>query len=130
MSNSYGVLAELEKVLEMQIEEFKKYPKDLLTNYDELKHENAALKLENMALQQNSSCHLSEQTKKLKQQNKELEIKIVALQQSNDQLKAESAALSAAIDQLIEQPIEKTKPVGDLANFSGLKTPTNVYNIS
>jgi len=130
MSNSYGVIAELEKVLEMQIEEFKKYPKDLLTNYDELKQENAALKLENKALQQNSSCYQSEQTKKLKQQNKELEINIVALQQSNDQLRADSVALSAAIDQLIQQPIEKTKPVGDLANFNGLKTPTNVYNIS
>ena len=130
MSDSNYVLDELDDLLKSQYQESKTYPKQLLTDYDALKRENAALKLENKALQQNSSCYPAEQSKKLKQQNKELEIKTVALQQSNDHLKAESAVLSAMIDQLNEQLSEKSKPLGDMANFSGLKTPKNVYQIS
>jgi peptidoglycan hydrolase CwlO-like protein len=95
----------------------------LLTNNDALKLENNALNLENKALQHNSSCYQATQINKLKQQYKEIEIKTVALKQSNDHFKAESAVLAAVIDQLNEQLSEKYKPIGDMANFSRLKTP-------
>ena len=63
----------------------------------------------------------------LQQRNKELEIKIMELQRSNDNLKAESAVLSAVIDQLNVQLSEKSKPLGDMANFSGLANPETVW---
>ena len=84
---------------------------DCMIADDNLRKDNAALKLENGALLQ---------------QNKELQHKTNELQHTIDELKEESRVLSDVIEQLNVQLSDKPKLLGDLVNFSGLQNPENV----